>query len=430
MLHNLAEHGLNFASYGAAPTRQLTIQGLYTIIAVQHLLYILSLLYFVRSVSSSFLRQLFALLVIVGVPAFVFYQHGIYSEALTISLLFFQLGATVRIVLRRAPSLADGAVYCTSIYLGGLAREATVFFAVLAPVIFCVLWFWRQRASLGATVIVIVISVLSVAAVKGTTHALALAWDRPTTAFFGRRGIYHMNNAWKSASSEERQTLLAHLRTLSPDPDIQDAFPVALDIKSPWLEAYNKLAEFIQMDPRRQAKWDPDTLLNKLFVLYITHPDRLLLKTVAKTFSEYLENDFSSDIAGILQSTEPGSYDRYLQDDYRKTFQSLSLFSLEERARSRSMRESWLARLWRGIAVVHVTLFIFVLSLICWWRRLLSSPLLVFSLSALFVAWANTAVLAMLTVFLTRYAIESNLLIAAAFATIVGDMNASIGNEE
>lgn len=427
LLHNFGAHGLNFLSYLSGPKIVISTQGIYAIILFQHALYIASLIYFVRSITDRPLFRILGVAVISGSLCLALYEHGIYSEAITIPLMFFQLGATLRLV-NSPDNRKDLAVYFSSLTCGALTRHATALLACLAPLVFLLLWIWRRRATMRQFVTVVLTSGAAIVAVKVVMATMIWAWNRSDVPIYGRTGTYHMYYGWRDSTPEGRVEILKHVQSLSDDKDIQDAYPVIFNITSPWLEAHNNLVTYVQSDPARKARWDPDVLLNKLYLLYLTHPDAALLGAIKNAFMGYMNNTFSAENWTILSISANSAFPRYRTPDYVKSFASSDLFDDHQLNRTTQMESSWVLHIWDGITVLHLSALATLLVLVAALLRLVPGEQLVFASVCLFVSWINTFVLSLITLFLGRYAVPSDVLILAAIAVTLAGLGEKRSN--
>jgi hypothetical protein len=209
-------------------------------LALQHLLLILALLYCLRGLRSWGLQIAMSLALFVGMRAHIF-SHGAMSEAFAFGFMIIFLGAFIRIGRRgdlfgRA-GLRDVTVYHVAFALMILARISLATMGLCLPLYFLVKFAMAaDRRTARQFFVSLAAGLCMIAASIGVTTGVLKLVGASTESVFGRPGVYRIQSLpWAQMSAAERAALIGDVQSRTTNDFVRQIIPILIDTKNPWV---------------------------------------------------------------------------------------------------------------------------------------------------------------------------------------------------
>jgi hypothetical protein len=272
----------------------------YAIIGAQHLLLAFAIATFVGAIAETWWHGVLAVAVLALGP-FHLYNHGIFTEGPTISLLLIVLAAAYRYYAGKGLSTKWLWLYYGALFGLILLRHSNIVFAVLLPAL-CLLAVVRsgQRRErvwrLGKHTLGMVATILLA---QATFLMCCICYDVTYRSIMGRAVTHKIYTDLELADAETKECLIHRLQAATDNTVVKEAIPLVIHGKQPWFGTLQALQRLIVEQhgplPSQATIVLADKLLNKVAWLYLLNFDRCALKGTGETFLSYFSmNDVST----------------------------------------------------------------------------------------------------------------------------------------
>ena len=403
------------------PIKHFTDIALYTVVIVQHLLLAGGICFFLNSLPLTPRRRLYLTVLLIAISApLYFHTHGVYSESLAIVFLFFMLG----IVLRISENPGD-----KTLYTGYAAATLAMAFS-RHPVVVCIpflaLFSLLSRRSPGTRPALCVgVSGAVCVLYFFLNFAFCKISGGPCVSSIGLGPAHRWILMGRENNGADREYLVSRLTKATDDPSLQKIIPLAFSAHDPWDDLLKGVAATLPAEQRNNAQAESQKLVNKLFRLYLFHPDWLLVSYIGGDAKTYLLSSHFSKLESPV-SWMAKLIDWYPKSDFAPWY--ASLVEISPQTSEQIARFSSVA--WKILAYSHFLsdgLLALLTSVLIWFGRGrdTSVRLCSFALSALAVALIHLLIVSIIIPYDVRYGLPHGALINAGFIAALANFFAA-----
>ncbi|MEW6267165.1 MAG: hypothetical protein AB1641_29170 [Thermodesulfobacteriota bacterium] len=241
--------------------------SVWAMIVFQHVLAVWSVYYLVTAFESLAIR---GWLVSIGAVAASFhvYSHGIFTEGVAGPLLFFVVGAMLRVALV-GPNRHNIQAYYLAALFCVLTRHALAVLLMGLPVLLVLvgsltrnLYVYRQRFiwAVVAGLLVLIVSSL-------VTRTACFFIGTDPTSILGRAGVYRMQSLdWSGLKPQEKEALIAAVESRLSGPIERAAVRIMIEEPNPWAGPYLAIERLLKEKGQKQ---NVDEVMNAVYSAFL-----------------------------------------------------------------------------------------------------------------------------------------------------------------
>lgn len=310
----------------------VSMQALYAVIIIQHIVAIFAIAYFASTISKSPYIKAMVACVFSLLPAVFPYSHGIFQEALLTPLILILSASILRmydsVQARKWLAWSIG----IALYIMLLIRHDTLPLLLLPafPFLLTTLFARDGRLYTGKLGVLSMTSIIVFAVFSMTMYVINLNLDtlnRP--AIYGEAGSYFIVNSSMQQNDQQKQKLINEIKSDLADPVERASVEPIFNSTNAWTEHYAKVLEVVRS---AYPNWNDEALnirteeiLNKVFLLYIKHGTVYYLQTAQTYLAGHLSSNPLTDLNSAVYSSI-GLFD-VQQNDVYEVMKDLPIFS-------------------------------------------------------------------------------------------------------
>jgi|GEM_PF-194276 len=290
----------------------VSMQALYAVIIIQHIVAIFAIAYFASTISKSPYIKAMVACVFSLLPAVFPYSHGIFQEALLTPLVLILSASILRMYDGvQAPKWLVWSIG-VALYIMLLIRHDTLPLLLLPafPFLLMAIFAKERRSYIGKFIVLLTTSIIVFVIFSITMLLINLKLDtlkRP--AIYGEAGSYFIvdSSIQHDGQQEQKRILINQIKAELTDPVEQDSVKPIFNSKSAWTEHYAKVLEIVQS---AYPNWDGDALLirteeilNKIFFLYVKHGTVYYLQTAQIYLTRHLSSNLLTDFDYVINAS-------------------------------------------------------------------------------------------------------------------------------